>query len=119
MSITKGKNESDIVREVGETLQKHGVFFWRTNNIPVFGKNNAGKMTFRAMPRFSRKGVPDYICLVNGKFIGLEVKAPNGKMRSEQDIFMRETFANGGHFAIVRSSEDALNAVRPYLYRGN
>jgi len=79
--------EKDIQREICEYLSENNYFFWRSNNIPVFGMNNGGKKTFRSLPKFTPRGIPDIILLHDGKFIGFEVKRPGEKLKPDQIIF--------------------------------
>lgn len=118
MKKEKERRESEILAEICEWLCAQEYFFWRTNNMPVFGRNNAGKMTFRSMPKFSLKGVPDIILLYRGHFIGLEVKRPSGKLRPEQITFRERVIANGGNFFMVTSVEDTKKALddKTYIY---
>lgn len=100
--------ERDIQREICEWLKKEGYFFWRSNNVPVFARSNDGKMRYRAMPKFSMKGIPDIIVLFRGTFIGLEVKRPEQKPTEEQMGFATRCFLNGGYWYCV----DSLAAVK-------
>ncbi len=116
MAETKAKKvkqplERDILNSVCQYLSEQGLFFWRSNNIPVFGRNNAGKMTFRSMPKHSLKGVPDIIVIVAGSFIGLEIKRPNAELRPDQITFRAKCIENGGHYHVIHS----LDEVRMYL----
>jgi hypothetical protein len=62
------------------------------------------------MPKYSRKGVPDIIAIKSGRFIGIEVKAPKGKLSPEQADFGRECVRNGGEYVVARSIEDVQSA---------
>lgn len=108
----KEKKESDILREIGEELEKKGIFFWRANNIPVFGVNNAGKKTFRSLPRFSIKGVPDLICVIRGKFVGIEVKRPGEKLSTEQVEFGNKVMRNKGMYFMMNTPDDVKDMIK-------
>ena len=109
------ERESDILNGVCTWLKLHNFFFWRSNNIPVFGRNNAGAMTFRSMPKHSMKGVPDIIIVRDGKFIGIEVKRPGAKMRPDQFIFEALCTANKGLYHVVYSVDDIAALMNKYL----
>lgn len=100
------KAEKDILREILEYLDKKQYFFWRSNNIPVFGKNNAGKMTFRSMPKYTPKGIPDIIIIKDGRFIGIEVKREKAKLKPEQEAFAARLTENGAYYHVARSVEE-------------
>jgi len=64
-----------------------------------------GSYTFKAIST-NKKGVPDIICLYNGKYIALEVKNEKGKLTELQDFNLREIKKNGGYAYCVRSVEE-------------
>jgi len=107
--------EKDILNDVCQWLSENAFFFWRSNNIPVFGRNNGGKMTFRSMPKHSLKGVPDIIIIREGMFIGIEVKGPKGKMRPDQFIFKARCEAQGGKYYTVYCLDDLKKVMEPFV----
>lgn len=113
--IKKSVLERDILNDVCQWLKLNNFFFWRSNNIPVFGMNNGGKMTFRSMPKHSMKGVPDIIVIREGMFIGVEVKRPKAKLRPDQHIFKALCEVNGGQYHVVYSMEDIKEIMSKYL----
>jgi Holliday junction resolvase len=64
--------------------------------------------------KFSKAGVPDLICCLNGKFIGIEVKREDGKL-SELQKFNLEQIKKAGGIGIVARSvqevEECLNSM--------
>lgn len=54
------EKESDIQRAICDCLALKKHFFWRQNTTPIFDPT---KKTFRKMPKYSLKGVPDIIVL--------------------------------------------------------
>ena len=50
--------------------------------------------------RFTKSGVPDILACINGYFIGIEVKAQNGKP-SELQLWNREKIREAGGICIV------------------
>lgn len=100
------KLEKDIQREILEVLNFNHLFFWRSNNIPVFGRNNAGSKVFRSLPKFTPKGLPDIIIIYEGKFIGLEVKRPNARLSTEQTHFSTRCRENGAYYYKVTSVDE-------------
>jgi len=104
--MPKEIKETDIQKEICEYLQTKGYFFWRQNQIPVFG---------RSMPKYSIKGVCDIIVVRGGKFIGIEVKRPAGFYKDrnrkpvqsdDQIIFQRRLEENGGMYFLVTSLDE-------------
>lgn len=49
---------------------------------------------------YTHKGIPDILACINGYFVGIEVKAPNGKASEIQIFNIRKINAAGG-FAFV------------------
>lgn len=98
--------ETEIQASICEYLQykqnRGQLMFWRQNNTPVFSD---GRM--RALPKHSRRGVPDIIVIKQGQFIGLEVKTSKGRLSKSQKDF-RDDVRNIGcaEYEIVRSVED-------------
>lgn len=101
------KLEKDIQREICDWLFINHFFFWRSNNIPVFGRSNDGVKRFRALPKYTPKGLPDIMCIVNGKFIGIEVKRFT-KLSPDQVAFSYKVFAHGGNYYVVHSLDEFL-----------
>lgn len=95
--------ESEVLRECCEYLDKMGYFFWRSNNIPVFAKNNAGNMTFRSLPKYTPRGLPDIMCVSQGDFIAIECKRLGAELREEQKEFRNNLNAHGGIYIVVHS----------------
>lgn len=98
--------EKDIQKQICEWLTLHKYFFWRQNNMPIFSRNNAGRMAFRSMGKYTLRGIPDIVVIVSGQFIGIEVKR-NGtiKLTEEQTNFGVRTLLNGGLYYKIYSLE--------------
>lgn len=98
--------EKDIQRQICDWLHEKNYFFWRSNNIPVFGRNNAGERTFRSLPKYTPRGLPDIVILHKGKFIAVEVKRPGAHLRPEQEKFGDNCMENGGIYLIITSLDE-------------
>lgn len=78
-------------------------FFQRTNNVGVWDQK---RNCHRQLPPGCRKGFPDLVCIIDGKFVGFEVKNETGKM-SEYQIYMQERITRaGGSYHVVKSVEE-------------
>lgn len=97
--------EKDIQKAICDYLAFKQYFFWRQNTAPSFDKSQGA---YRAMPKYSKNGVPDIILIKEGKFIGLEVKQPKGKQSDNQIIFEKECTQAGGEYHIVTSIDDVI-----------
>ena len=109
------KKEVDIQREICEHLHANGFFFWRSNNVPVYSRSNDGKMRFRALPKYTPKGLPDICIIYNGMFIGVEVKRPGGKLRPEQKDICKQITDNGGKYILADSIDLFTASIKKYL----
>lgn len=100
----KKKLEKDIQREICDWLFSQGFFFWRSNNMPVF---DSKRMKYRALPKYTPRGLPDIMIIEKGKFIGLEVKVPDYWKYTDDQIAIKEKIIeNGGYYCLVTSLEE-------------
>lgn len=75
------------------------------NKIKKFLKTQgAWFIKYWAGAQFTKAGVPDIIACVHGYFIGIEVKAPNGKPSELQLYNLRKIREAGGFCFIVYPS---------------
>lgn len=98
--------EGDIQLSICEYLEWKRHFFWRQNSSGSFYKAADGSRQFRKPPKYAKNGVPDIIVINDGRFIGLEVKAPNGRQSKDQKKFESDVTDAGGIYAVVTSIED-------------
>ena len=54
---------------------------------------------------FTKAGVPDLLCCVNGKFVAIEVKAENGTTSYLQDHNIAKIKEAGGIAVVVKPSD--------------
>lgn len=105
----KKKLEKDIQREICDYLAENNYFFWRSNNIPVFDRN---KNKFRALPKYTPRGLPDIIIIYKGYFIALEVKIPDYWKLTDSQVEMRFGIENnGGFYFLVTSIDETIGAL--------
>ena len=101
--------ESIIQADILRWLKTTGLLFWRSNSGSLFlrGRHiNLGPL-----------GCADISVVVPplGRFVGLEVKSAKGKVRKDQVTYAAGLTAQGGLYFIVRSVEDAKNAIAQAL----
>lgn len=63
---------------------------------------------------YGTAGVPDIICCYKGRFIALEVKAPDGKATALQDATIKRIRKAGGVAEVVRSVEEAKEIITKF-----
>ena len=83
--------ERDVVASIKKYLASLGsdVFFWKEHGGP-----------------YGTSGVPDIICCYKGRFLGLEVKLPSGKLTELQKRAIAKINRAGGLACRVESVED-------------
>lgn len=59
--------------------------------------------------RFTRAGVPDYLCCFKGRFYAIELKAGDGGLQPAQMREMERILAAGGVYAICWTLEQVKN----------
>ncbi len=94
--------ERDIVIAIKAYLASLGsdVFFWKEHGGP-----------------YGTSGIPDIICCYKGRFLGLEVKLPRGKLTALQKRALEKINAAGGIARRVESVDD-VKAVIEWIERG-
>jgi len=88
--------ESKVKRKVVEMLKRHGVWYF-------FPANNG----------FGKSGIPDIIAIVDGHFVGIEVKSATGKPTELQKICGKQIEEAGGTWLVVSNDVtlEVLDAV--------
>jgi hypothetical protein len=60
----------------------------------------------------AKPGLPDRVAVKDGHFMGIEIKAPNGRLSEHQKRFRDELVAAGGTYVEARSLEDVMAFFR-------
>lgn len=63
--------------------------------------------------RFSKRGTPDIIACLNGRFIAIEVKTDAGQLTKLQEIELKRWQDAGALAFVARSVEDVAGKVGP------
>ena len=88
-------NESDITKSILKYLKTlPRCFFWKEHG-GIYGTS----------------GIPDIIFCIDGRFIAMEVKTQKGKTTPLQNAAIRKIHSSGGFAFVVRSVEEAKNAI--------
>ncbi len=88
--------ERDVVAAIKSFLASYGsdMFFWKEHGEP-----------------YGTSGVPDIICCYKGRFLGLEVKLPTGRLTELQKRAIRKINQAGGIACRVESVEDVKRVI--------
>ena len=95
--------ESEIQKAILELLRYRGVFCWR-QNVGSFKVDNR----FVSM---GYKGISDIIGVLNGRFLAIEVKRPDGVLSEAQVEFLRKVRRAGGIAMVAQSLEDVVRLL--------
>ena len=103
---THSRREAAALLEVLKALRAHPVVAWceRMNT-------GATKVEGRFI-RFGFRGCPDVLGqLKDGRLLGVEVKAPAGRLRPEQALFLERIRCAGGVAFVARDCRDVLRSL--------
>lgn len=85
------------------------------NKIKKYIKELGGyHIKYWAGSQFTKSGVPDLICCINGYYVAIEVKAQNGKP-SELQLYNIDKIREAGGFAFV-AYPSAWEELKNILY---
>ena len=93
--------ESQTQRAILDYLAHKKRFCWR-NNSGAFKTDRGG------FYRVGTPGSPDIICVIEGQFVGIEVKDEKGKLNHNQVAFKEQLEAAGGKYVVARSVDDVI-----------
>lgn len=63
---------------------------------------------------FQKAGVPDIIAVINGRFVGIEVKRPGGVVSKLQEYHIRKINEAGGAAFVAYSVEEVKDKLRQF-----
>ena len=101
--------ESETQKAILEWLAWKHVFHYRNNSGAFVMPETATHAR-----RFFRAGVvgaPDIVCVINGQYVGIEVKAPKGRQSENQKEFQAQLEVAGGKYILAYSIDDVERAL--------
>lgn len=101
MSTPEGKIQLAILKH----LRKKGILCWRNN---TGGTWDPKLQIYRSNP-YIMPGAPDIICIIDGFFVGIEVKTPKGKQSADQILFEKRCKRHGGKYTVATCVADVDN----------
>lgn len=78
--------------------------FWQNDAIGVRGRKREN--------RYRPNGVPDVLGVIDGQFVGIEVKTKNGKLLPSQIEFSARFIEAGGLYYVTRSLTDLVEICK-------
>ncbi len=100
--------ESEIQRSIIDNLRWRGILAFRCQPAPVPIRKGTAIVGFRRADAFN-VGMPDIVCVIRGRFIGIEVKSPLGRQRPDQRVWQERIVKAGGFYILARSWMDVSN----------
>lgn len=79
---------------------------YRINNGAVYDQK---RQVYRK--GVQRKGIPDIIGIIDGRFIGVEVKIGRDRQSADQKLIEKEINESGGVYFIAKSYDDYLDKI--------
>lgn len=98
-------SEKEIQKLIIEWLWWNKIFHFR-QNTGAFATKAGG------FYRFGTPGSPDIICVIDGKFIGIEVKAKGGKQSPAQKEFQGKLVMAGGQYILAYDLDDVIEVLK-------
>lgn len=112
--IRRGTPEADLQRAVVQALRialpRTAILHHCANEVTEVGPRGTRRQAI-LVGMGVHAGFADLIVLCEGRVLFLELKAPKGRLRPEQQAFRDAVLAQGFGWALVRSLDDALGAL--------
>lgn len=99
------------------------------NRVKKFMKDNGswfvkywsgGVPTKDGVKKFTKDGIPDILACVGGQFLGIELKAPNGRPTQLQMYNLKRIDRNGGYGILLYPKDfDKFKILFLHLKQGN
>ncbi len=113
----RGRPEADIQRQIVALLRaalpRDAIVHHAANEVG-FGGRHARTRQAILTGMGVHAGFSDLIIVSGGRILFLEVKSPRGRLSPAQRAFRDAVQAQGLAWALVRSPEDALDALRAH-----
>lgn len=104
----KHYHESALQAQIVQALQRADVYCFSVPNEAA--GNNPGRQAYLKTMGL-KSGVADLVALLPERVVFLEVKTPKGRQTASQAHFQELCGILGHQYVVVRSIEDALEAV--------
>jgi hypothetical protein len=110
----RGTPEADLQRSVVQALRtalpRTAIVHHCANEVTEAGPRSAKRQAI-LVGMGVHAGFADLMILCDGRVLFLELKSPKGRLRPTQEAFCDAVLAQGFGWALVRSLDDALEAL--------
>lgn len=101
----KQELERDIQKSIIDYLRVKKIFHYKNSTIGIYKKSTDSYIPSQSV------GSPDIICVIDGKYVGIEVKRPKGIQSESQKEFQKNLERAGGRYILARSIDDVINLL--------
>jgi hypothetical protein len=114
--MAEKQGETLLVDHVLSVLRKTFPDSWWHKNVVAMVQLRSGQPSLVGLG----KGSPDIVGCVrhpdgHGLFVGFEAKTPRGEQSTDQKSFESRLGRAGGYYKVIRSANDAVQAVKELL----
>ncbi len=102
--------ESEIQKSILDNLRWRGFLAFRCQPAPIPVRKGRTIIGFRRADAFN-VGMPDIVCVIQGKFVGIEVKSKLGRQRTEQLEWQLRIEKAGGIYILAKSWDEVASAI--------
>jgi hypothetical protein len=110
----RGTTEADLQRAVVQALRfalpRTAIIHHCANEVTEAGPRGARRQAI-LVGMGVHAGFADLLILCNGRVLFLELNAPKGRLRPDQEAFRDAVLAQSFGWALVRSLDEALGAL--------
>jgi hypothetical protein len=96
--------QQQIVQQILSYLASKGIFHYRQ-------KSGAVSSSQGGFHRFGTVGSPDIVCVIKGRYLGIEVKTPVGKQTEHEKEFQNKLEQAGGMYILAYSLDDVIKSL--------
>lgn len=108
-ALTQKISEKDIERSILQYLEHlPGCFAWKCNTVGYFDTKT--KTFKKQRNKYAINGVSDILGVYNGRFIAIEVKTPQNKVRTEEQVSFVDHINKNGGIAFFATSIEEVKA---------
>lgn len=106
-------SEKDAQRAILDYLAAKRIFHYRNNSGAFVMPETA--TTKRRFFRAGVSGAPDIVAVVKGTYVGIEVKASDGRQSDDQKQFQEDLERAGGIYVLARGIDEVETALKKPL----
>jgi len=94
--------EKDIQKQILDYLKIKRIFHYKNSTTGIYQQKTGHYIPSQSV------GSPDIICVVDGRYIGIEVKRPGSKLSPHQEAFRDNLQQAGGFYIVAHNVEDVI-----------